>query len=153
MDWWPEDVLARASCVVRFERQGEMQFCTAGWPGAVGVVTGLSARGFAVALNAVMGPERFSRIGYPVLLHLRRVVEDARDFADALRMLARQRLIAPALFTLVGTANDERVVIERSPRRHALRWAEGDAPLVATNDYRTLFRPTTSSVNILYETT
>jgi hypothetical protein len=100
-----------------------------------------------------MGREPFSRTGYPVLLHLRRVVEDARDFAGALRMLTRQRLIAPALFTLVGTANEERVVIERSPRRHALRWAEGDAPLIATNDYRALFRPATSSINVLYETT
>jgi hypothetical protein len=45
MDWWPEDVLARASFLVRFERNGQMQFCTAGWPGAVGVVTGLSGRG------------------------------------------------------------------------------------------------------------
>jgi hypothetical protein len=71
-----------------------------------------------------------------VLLHLRRVLEDAADFDDALRMLSRQRLAAPALFTLAGSRNEQRVVIERTPRRHALRWPNGDEPLLTTNDYR-----------------
>jgi hypothetical protein len=77
-------------------------------------------------------------LGYPVLLHLRRVLEDAVDFDDALRMLTRQRLAAPALFTLAGSRNDQRVVIERTPRRHALRRPRGDEALLVTNDYRIL---------------
>jgi hypothetical protein len=73
-----------------------------------------------------------------VLLHLRRVMDDAADFADALAMLSKQRLTTPALFTLAGTKNDQRVVIERGPRRYALRWGRAGEPLVTTNDYRLL---------------
>ncbi|MFM9960453.1 MAG: hypothetical protein ACKV2Q_04425 [Planctomycetaceae bacterium] len=67
--------------MIRFTRGGELAFANAGWPGAVGIVSGLSARGFAVALNAVGGGS--DMLGYPVLLHLRRVIEEAPDFDGA----------------------------------------------------------------------
>jgi hypothetical protein len=153
MDFWPQDMLARASYLIRVLRGGRFSFASAGWPGAIGVVTGLSTRGFAVVLNAVIGPEKFRRTGYPVLFHLRRVLEDARDFDDALQMLSHQTLAAAALFTLVGSRNEQRVVIERTPTRYAPRWPKGDEPLVATNDYRLLFRPEVHAGSEIYETT
>lgn len=138
MDWPTEMILARASCLVRVQRGCSLAFANAGWPGLVGVVTGLSGRGFALALNAVLCPERASWTGYPVLLHLRRVLEDAVDFADARTRLVETRLAAPGLITLVGTRNEERVVVERTPTRAALREPKGDEPLVVTNEFRLL---------------
>ena len=142
MDWWPEQPLARASYLIRCTDGPDWKFTSAGFPGATGVVSGLSGRGFAVILNAVSSPDPVCKTGYPVLLHLRRVVEDAADFADAVDMLSKQRLTTPALFTLAGTRNDERVVIERAPRRYAHRWGKPNEPLLTTNDYRLLDRPT-----------
>lgn len=153
MDWWPEDILAQASYLVHFVRKGVMQFINAGWPGATGVVTGMSARGFAIVLNAVTGPESHSRLGYPVLLHLRRVLEDAPDFESARKLLCEQRLTVSGLFTLVGSENHQRVVIERTPTRYAQRWPKGDEPLLTTNDYRLLFRPETNDDAVIYQTT
>jgi hypothetical protein len=141
MDWWPEGPLARASYVVRCIEGTNWKFSSAGFPGGVGVVSGLSARGFAVILNAVTSPDPVCKTGYPVLLHLRRVVEDAADFSDALAMLSKQRLTTSALFTLAGTKNEQRVVVERAPKRHTLRWAKQDEPLLTTNDYRILDQP------------
>ena len=141
MDWWPEGPLARASYVIRCIDGDSWRFSSAGFPGAVGIVTGLSSRGFAVILNAVTSPDPMCKTGYPVLLHLRRVMEDAADFDDALAMLSKQRLTTSALFTLVGTTNDQRVVIERAPKRHALRWGRPAKPLLTTNDYRLLDQP------------
>lgn len=153
LDWWPEDLLARGTFQFRHVQSGSVRYVTAGWAGALGVVTGMSARGFAVALNAVTGPEGVDPSGYPVLLHLRRVVEDAGDFDEAVTMLTETPLAAPALFTVVGTRNDQRVVIERSPRRHAHRRPDGDEPLLATNDYRSLFRPESHDTLEIYRTT
>ena len=141
MDWLPEDVLAQTSYLLRCYRRGELAWANAGWPGAIGVVTGLSARGFAVVLNAVTSPEGCDKTGYPTMLHLRRVLEDADGFDSALEMLKEQRLAAPCLLTLAGTENHQRVVIERTPKRHALRWAKPDRPLFTTNDYRLLYSP------------
>jgi hypothetical protein len=136
MDWAPEDLLARASYLIRCNSGAALRFFNAGWPGATGIVTGLSARGFAVILNAVSCTEKVCKTGYPVLLHLRRVVEDAHDFDSALQMLSTQRLTSPALFTLVGVTNEQRVVIERTPTKHALRWGKPNEPLLTTNHYR-----------------
>ncbi len=153
MDWWPEDVLARCSYLVRVFRDGKLVLFNAGWPGSIGVVSGLSVKGFAVVLNAVSSPDGVDATGYPVMLHIRRVLEDAADFGEAVHMLSRQRLAASCLLTVVGTKNFQRVVIERSPKRHSHRWAADDEPLVATNDYRVLARPKSDDANELLKTT
>lgn len=153
MDWWPEDLLAQASCHLHFEAAGVSQFSCAAWPGGIGVVTGLSRRGFALALNAVLAAERFDLRGHPVLFFLRRVLEDAKDFAQAVVWCAAQRLMAPALITLVGLSNDERVVVERTPTRHAFRRPLGNAPLITTNDYRLLEPPQANASLEIYQTT
>jgi len=145
MDWWPEDVLAQASYLIEYRRGGKLSLANAGWPGAIGAVTGMSQRGFALALNAALSPEGSRRTGYPVLLFLRRVLDDAESFDAALAMLRDQTLATPALITVVGCENRQRVVIERTPTRHALRWGEPGKPLIATNDYRLLFAPVPSS--------
>jgi hypothetical protein len=139
MDWWPTDLLAQATFAFRGLRAGLVQWLTAGWPGAIGVVTGMSARGFALSLNAVGCAEGLREDGWPVLPHARRVLEDAESFEHALELLRETRLAAAAIFVLVGRDNHERVVVERTPTRHALRRPDGpDAPLLATNEYRAL---------------
>lgn len=153
MDWPQQDILARSSCLIRYTQDGRLKFANAGWPGAIGAVTGLSGNGFCVTLNAVLSSEPPSTDGYPVLLQIRRVLEDADSFDTALTALSEQPLTTSALLTLVGTDNDQRVVIERSAGRCALRWPDGDAPLITTNDYRELAKPQTSDEVEIYETT
>ncbi len=138
MDWWPADLLAQATYEIRYYRGDQRQFTLAGWPGCVGAVTGMSTRGFAVALNAVQSPEPPNKLGYPVLLLLRRVLEDARNFDEAVSELSTQRITVGALFTLVGVSNDQRAVIERTPTRAVRRTSEDGGPLVATNDYHAM---------------
>jgi hypothetical protein len=151
MDWCPENLLARSSLLTRWTRAGKLAFASAGWPAAIGVVSGLSVRGFGLVLNAVSGPERSNPFGYPMLLFLRRVIEEADGYEEALTRLHDTPLTSPGLITLVGTRNEERVVIERSPRRAVLRHPEGLAPLVTTNDYRAFGR-VTSGLEMLTET-
>ena len=106
-----------------------------------------------MTLNAVLSSEPPTPDGYPVLLQIRRILEDAADFDAALKALSEQPLTTSALLTLVGTDNDQRVVIERTATRSALRWPDGDAPLITTNDYRELAKPRTSDEVEIYETT
>lgn len=134
MDWAPEDLIAQASCVV--PTPGGLN---AGFAGSTGVVTGLSRRGFAVVLNAVGGA--LDPDGFPVLLFLRHLVDQATGFDHALHLAVTTRLMAPALITLAGTRNDQRAVVERTPSRAAVRTPCGDEPLVTTNHYRLLERP------------
>ena len=138
MDWQPAGPLARASLLTETASESGVTVWNAGWPGGIGVVTGQSSRGFALALNAVTVPGAPDLLGCPVLLFLRRVLEDATDFEDAVVRVRRERLVCGGIVTLVGTENAQRVVVERTPRRSGVIWAEGDAPLVATNHLREL---------------
>lgn len=138
LDWTPEDLLAQASYDIRFDRDGKFVFGNAGWPASIGMTTGISANGFCLILNYVGLPEGASinYLGYPVLLFVRTVVEDAKNFDDALEMLQSQGLISGGLFTLVGSENGQRVVVERSPSKHELRRGEPGKVLATTNHYR-----------------
>lgn len=137
MDWGPADLLAQTSWLIRFHRERRPAWMQAGWPGAIGAVTGMSSRGFAVAINAVAQYRTIWR-GRPVLLLLRQVLEEAADFDAAVAWLSEARLMAGALLLVVGIQNEQRVVIERSAQRCETRWARGDRPLFVTNHYRKL---------------
>ncbi len=154
LDWWPEALLARTSLRVVGRSGGRARIITAGWPGSIGVVTGLAPGRFAVAINAVSAPdERARATGYPVLLFLARVLEDAPDFDAALRLMTQTRLAASCLLTLVGVENHQRVVVERTSTRHALRRPPSrGAPLYTTNDYRALYADAGSLGQGLHET-
>ncbi len=138
MDFFPEDVLAQTSALIYMNRGGKLDFASAGWPGTVGVVTAMSSKGFAVALNAVSCSEGSRKTGYPVLLFLRKVFDEATGFDHAVLLLTKQTLASPCLLTIIGTENHRRVVLERTPTRCVARKPDGDEPLVTTNDYRLL---------------
>lgn len=140
LDWDFQDFLGRGSYLMRYMRKGKPEYMSAGWAGAVGAVTGMSPKGFSLALNCVIGPEKVDITqGYPVLLFLRRVLEDAGSFEEAVTMVSTEHLMAPGLITIVGTNNDQRVCVERSQTSHFQRWAEPEKVLCTTNNYIKLF--------------
>ncbi len=134
MDWVPAGKVARASCLV-----DDTFGVNAGFLGMIGVVTGLSKNGFAVALNATFGGA--DPAGYPMLLFLRHVCDTATDYREALEMVKTERLMAGGVITVVGVTNDERAVVERAPTAAAVRSPHGDEPVFATNHYRSLSAP------------
>jgi hypothetical protein len=134
MDWFPAEKIAKASCLVH-----EDYGINAGFLGMIGSVTGLSQRGFCVCLNAVFG--KTDAEGYPMLLFLRRILDTARDYREALAMAAGEHLMSGGIITLIGVRNEERAIVERTPTNCKLRSARADEPLLATNHYRALGKP------------
>jgi hypothetical protein len=132
MDWMMPDKIARASCVTPLPRG-----LSAGFAGSVGVISGLSDHGFAVMLNAVVCG-RVHLDGYPVLLFLRHLLDEATSFEQAVDLASTTPLATSALITLAGTRNPQRVCVECSATACRLRWAEGAQPLLVTNHYRRL---------------
>ncbi len=145
MDFWPPELLSRTSTLLRYRDALGDRFLIAGWPGSIAVASALSVRGrFALATNALPHSGRVDPLGWPVLLAMRRILEDARSFEHALDLVLRSRLAGPVAVILCGCRNDERAVIEKTPARTALRRPHRPgAPLVATNHYCVLPRPST----------
>lgn len=152
MDFWPEKELARNTYNIEYYSGAEKRMSIAGWPGSLGLVTAMSSKGFAIALNAVWSTEGRRNTGYPVMLFLRKVIEDASGFDHAVEMLTKQKLMAACLLTVVGRENHERIVIERTPSKYKYRKPEGDTALVTTNNFWTDVDTGLENKNTLTET-
>ncbi|WP_428268859.1 C45 family autoproteolytic acyltransferase/hydolase [Haliangium sp.] len=123
---------AAAHPTVSFVRpEGVIGFASVGWPGLVGVFTGVNAEGIAVLVH----PARTADVthtapGQPVPLLARDVLENARSLADAIAVLEAAAPLGAASFLVVDGPARSWAVVERSPSKSAVR--RGDGPMVVT---------------------
>ncbi len=135
LDWWTErNILSTHTVITDFVGAPAGPFSTVGWPGFVGAFSGVAKGRFAITMNAVISNEK-PALAPSIALTIRDVFETAQTFDCAVQML--QAPIAADCLLLVTGAGGERVVIERTSTRAALRYPQ-NGPLVVTNDYRVL---------------
>jgi len=135
LDWWSEDdSLRRHTTQTKFDGAREGEFITVGWPGFVGAFSGVAPNRFAITLNAVISDEPL-QMAAPVVFALRQVLEEAASFEAALQILRTIPLASDSLLLLTGVRQGEMAVIERTPTRAEVRFAE-NGRLFVTNDYR-----------------
>ena len=135
LDWWSEnDSLRRHTIQTKFIGAPEGGFTTVGWPGFVGAFSGVAPNRFAITLNAVISDDPL-QMAAPVVFALRQVLEEASSFESALRTLQMIPLASDSLLLLTGIREGEMAVIERTPTRAEVRFAENGCVFV-TNDYR-----------------
>jgi acid ceramidase len=104
---------------------------------------------FSITLNAVSSTEK-PNLAPPVTFLIREVLENADSFQEALQLLSETEIASDCLLMLVGANMGEQVVIERTPRKFALRYSE-ENHLVVTNDYRQ-FNNDTKTGDVLQQT-
>jgi acid ceramidase len=135
LDWWSEnDSLRRHTIQTKFVGAPEGEFTTVGWPGFIGTFSGVAPKRFAITLNAVISDEPL-QMAAPVVFALRQVLEEAANFESALQTLRTIPLASDSLLLLTGVREGEMAVIERTPTRAEVRFAENGIIFV-TNDYR-----------------
>lgn len=150
LDWWTdESLLSRTTQVSHFINAPAGDFFTVGWPGFVGALSGFAPQRFALSINSVLSEDSPS-ISLPVVSLLRKVLESCKTFAEAVELSARTDIASDAIIVVTGARKGERVVIERTPTRHALR-SVADEPLVAANDYLSLQEAGSSVSGMLAE--
>lgn len=143
---WRFEGLGRHVAVLRSPGEAGDYFSIT-WPGFCGVLTAMAPGRFSVAINqakrhhgslsaAAEWPldrlRLFCSTALPPAHLLRRVCEQARDYAEAVEMLCRTPVCLPAFFTVGGVAPDEACVIERLPRAFHLH----PGPTAQANHFR-----------------
>lgn len=124
---WPIPHLGNKLMVARKEgKAGEYWDIT--FPGFVGVLNGMAPDRFTIAINQAPLPQWYlTRTGNwmvarvktgrnfntPPTFLLRKVFEEASNFAEAREMLANTPTCAPAIYTIAGVNPGESCVIER----------------------------------------
>lgn len=120
------------------------------WPGLVGSFQGMATGRFAAAIN--QAPMRrygygiafdwlinrhrmFREDGLPPAHLLRKVFEEATDYAEAKRMLTEVPICLPVIFLLSGTQPGEGCIIERLERDAHVRELSDEPSLSVTNHF------------------
>ncbi|AKV01403.1 hypothetical protein AKJ09_08066 [Labilithrix luteola] len=137
LDWTTANGrLAAETILVNFVRDGAPLYRVVGWPGFTACLSGVAPGRFAVTLNAVLGDDP-PELATPVSFLLRRALETAEDFDAAIALLRDTPVVSDSLLLVTGTKREQMAVIERAPKRAAVRGPYGGWVLV-TNDYRAL---------------
>jgi hypothetical protein len=129
---WPFKGLGRYTAVVQM-RGGCGDFFSVTWPGYVGVLTAMAPFRFAACVNQApmrrrtahpwLRPYDFAVNAFAIWRSgglmppdqlLRQVFERCDDFGAARQMLETTPVARPVIYTLIGCAQNERCVIERT---------------------------------------
>lgn len=112
-DFEVTDVFDEDKVVFVVEEEGRIPFASVAWPGFVGVVTGVNAKGVALAVHGGRAGEPRTE-GIPVAFAMREVLASAEDADDAAARLAKQDVMVSHI-VFVGDARGKYLVVERAP--------------------------------------
>ncbi len=137
LDWWSErNALKAHSKVFHFKKANEIIYSSVGWPGFIGILSGMRASSYSITLNAVLSSEG-PNMAPPVTLLIRQVLEFEQDYDSAVRKLCQTPIASDCLLMIVGKEPGQACVIERTPTKFAIRNPENNQ-LIVTNDYKIL---------------
>lgn len=94
---------------------GRYPFVSVGWPGLMGVVTGINARGIFVALDPARTDDPPEE-GAPLPLVLRTVLEQADTLERAVEMVQQAELRSSGVVLIADGMHRKAVVLEVAPR-------------------------------------
>lgn len=137
LDWHTEnDLLSKNSIVFDFQKKDETLYKSIGWPGFIGVLSGTKPETFSLTLNAVSSSDS-SEIAMPVSFLLRDILLNCNSFEEAKLEIEKTTIMSDCLILLSGIKNEDKVVIERTPKRFKTRTSDEDY-IIVTNDYKLL---------------
>ncbi len=99
-------------------RDGRIAWASVGWPGLLGVVTGINAEGIVVMVDPARTIDvRVTRTARPVALLARTVLEQARTLDDAIKLVESSATLGSAVIVVVDGTSGKWVQIERTPSK------------------------------------
>ncbi len=105
--------------VVMFVRpEGKIAWAGVGWPGSVGVVTGVNAQGIAVMVSPARTSDvRPTRTARPIALLARTVLEQAKTLDEAIKLIEGTPTLGSAVMVVVDGSSGTWVLVERTPSK------------------------------------
>jgi isopenicillin-N N-acyltransferase-like protein len=131
------NVLDKYGCISVVRPQGKRAFVSIGYPGMIGVLSGMNDAGLAVATMDVNesadGAPIFDPTGVPLALTYRRILEECATVEEAERLLKATKITT--YMNLAVADVDEAVVFELTPQTVGVRRAPRDV-LCCTNHFQ-----------------
>lgn len=121
--------------VMRVKPDKGYGFISVGWPGLVGVVTGLNDKKISISINAAQSTD-VRRIGTPVSLVMRQVMQYAATLDEAVEIIRKSEVFVSDCYLLADGKTGEAAVVEKTPLRTQVRRMDGDH-IVCSNQFMT----------------
>lgn len=98
--------------------EGRVAWAGVGWPGEIGVVSGINANGIAVFVEPARTSDvRATRVARPVALLARTVLEQAKTLDEAIKLFETTPTLGTAVIAVVDGASGTWVQVERTPSK------------------------------------
>lgn len=127
-------VADKYSTVFIYKPEGRFKFVSIGWPGMIGVLSGMNEHGLALANMEVQRGVRLPA-AMPYTLLYRMVLERCKTVGEAIDLIEKTpRQTANNLMLMDATG--DRAVLEITPDAVTVRRTADDQPLISTNHQR-----------------
>ncbi|MFQ5733195.1 MAG: C45 family autoproteolytic acyltransferase/hydrolase [Planctomycetaceae bacterium] len=137
-DFPPMKVLDRYGLVLVYRPKGKRSFVAVGYPGLLGVISGINDAGLCVATLDVYGSKdgspKFDATGQPMMFTFRRILEECKSVKEAEALLRSAK--ATTWMNLAVCDRNGGVVFELTPKSVVVRKPEGHI-CACTNHFRT----------------
>jgi isopenicillin-N N-acyltransferase-like protein len=134
LDFPSFDVADKLTVVQVYRPEGRNAFMAVGWPGMVGVLSGMNEHGLSLANMEVNRPMRLPT-AMPYILLYRTVLEQCATTQEAVDLIQRTPRQSANNLMVMDAAGD-RAVIEITPEAVHVRRAPADRALISTNHQR-----------------
>lgn len=133
-DFYMGDKFARNKLVSFYQPDRGYKFASIGWPGMIGVLSGMNETGLTVTINAAKSAMPTAS-ATPISILTREILQYASTIDEAYAIaLKRKTFVSESI--LVGSARDGRAaIIEKSPEKTALFNGSGKL-IICTNHYQ-----------------
>ena len=133
-DFYVGDKFARNKLVSFYQPEKGYKFASVGWPGMIGVLSGMNETGLTVTINAAKSTMPTAS-ATPISILTREILQYASTIDEAYA-IAQKRHTFVSESILIGSARDGKAaIIEKSPEKTALFTSTNDL-IICTNHYQ-----------------
>jgi isopenicillin-N N-acyltransferase like protein len=134
LDFWSFNIADRYTRVFIVHPTGHYAFAAVGWPGMIGVLSGMNEYGLCLANMEVTRTGRFPQ-AMPYTLLYRTVLEQCQTVDEAVNLLCKTP-IQTANNLMLMDAQGNRAVVELTPMSVHVRRGQDGSALISTNHQR-----------------
>ncbi len=134
-DFYVGDAFAHNKLVSFYEPEQGYKFASVGWPGMIGVLSGMNETGLTVTINAAKSAVPTGS-ATPISILTREILQYASTIEEAYAIAQkRQTFVSESI--LIGSAKDGKAaIIEKSPEKTVLFAGEEKERIICTNHYQ-----------------